>query len=131
MANNERVNEYVDEIIAYISGYTVKIITKRIHCSDCKQLLLSNTEKQSDRSSKLIQRKNRGKLFEASNDVITICKIAHKILRCNQHKLFTIKNILEYLICQAVHLVPSYLVTMTIIYLIEVHFLIIEIKLLN
>jgi len=109
LVNNERVNEYADEIIAYISGYIVKIIIEKILCSDCKQLLvLSNTEKQSDRTSKLIQRKNRGKLFEASNDVITICKIAHKILRCNQHKLFTTKNILEYLICQAVHSVPSY-----------------------
>lgn len=68
-----------DEIITYISGYIVKIIIKRIHCSDCKQLLFSNTKKQSDHSSKLIQRKNRDKLFETSKDVITICKIVHKI----------------------------------------------------
>lgn len=110
IANNKRVNEYFDEIIAYISGYIVKIIVKKINCLDCKQLLLPNTQNQSDRNNKLIQRKNnKNKLFEASNNVVTICKIAHKLLRSNQHKLFTTKNILQYLICQAQHLIPSHI----------------------
>lgn len=55
-----------------------------------------------------MQWKNRGGLCEASNDVITICKIAEKTFRLNQHILFKTKNILQRLILQTSQSLPSH-----------------------
>lgn len=77
----------------------------------CKQLLiLSEAQKKSDvcHSNKLLQRKNRNGLCQASSDVIVICKNAEKTLRYNKDRLFKTKNILNYLICQSLRSLPSH-----------------------
>lgn len=106
--NNNYLSEYTQEIIAYMSGYVAKNVIKKINCSICKSLLVSH-ESQSDTycSNKLLQRKRRGTLLEASDDVITVYKIAHTVFKCNKTKLYTTKNIISYLICQTTHLLPS------------------------
>lgn len=81
--NNSQLSEYTEEIIAYMSGYVARSVRNKINCSICKSLLLNVSQRQSDtyRISKLLQRKKQGQLFEASHDVIIICKITY-ILKC-------------------------------------------------
>jgi len=109
MKNSWCVTEYATEIITYISGYIAKNIIKKINCSICKKLLIKNTtQKDIYRTDKLLQRKNRSGLCEASNDVITICKKAEKTFRLNQHIAFKTKNIVQHLILQTLQSLPSY-----------------------
>jgi len=109
MKNSWCVTEYATEIITYISGYIAKNIIKKINCSICKKLLIKNTtQKDIYRTDKLLQRKNRSGLCEASNDVITICKEAEKTFRLNQHIAFKTKNIVQHLILQTLQSLPSY-----------------------
>jgi len=71
-------------------------------------LISSEIQKEID-TYKLLQRKNRNGLCQASSDVIVICKIAEKTVRRNKDKLFTTKNILHVLTCQSLHSLPSHI----------------------
>lgn len=110
--NNWCLTEYADEVITYISGYVAKAVRKLIKCSFCTQLLnLNDTYKGSDtyHSDKLLHRKNRNGLCQASSDVIITCKTAEKTFRFNQDKLFKTKNIVNVLICQTLRSLPSHI----------------------
>lgn len=77
-------------------------------------LILNKAQKESYAycSDKLLQRKNRSGLCQASSDVIIICKNAEKTVRYNQDRLFKTKNILNVLICQSLRSLPSYIFNM-------------------
>lgn len=69
-------SKYLDDVVAYISGFLVYIITKTILCTLCAGALeINNTY------FPLIERKNRGGLIKPHPDVIEICKIAERVLR--------------------------------------------------
>lgn len=83
---------YIDDIVAYIAGFIVFKILKKISCDICKHQLYSNMC-----YSKLQIVKNRGILINASDDVVTLCKIAETTFRENM-SIFTEKNILHTLL---------------------------------
>ncbi|XP_018376831.1 PREDICTED: uncharacterized protein LOC108770035 [Trachymyrmex cornetzi] len=97
---NWYLTEYVEIVITYISDYIVSTVIKKINCLFCKQLLISN--KAHKESNTFID-----KPYQASCDVIEICKTAEKILKHNQDKLFKTDNILADLICQSLRALPS------------------------
>jgi len=68
------LNEYAENVITYISGYVAKTVFKKINCFFCKQLLISSEIQKEIDTCKLLQRKNRNGLCQASSDVIVICK---------------------------------------------------------
>lgn len=97
-------NNYLDDIIAYISGAVVKTISGKINCALCKTNLI--TELNEEPESLLQRRKRYGSLTSASKDVIHICKIAEKVVRMYKHCLH-IPNILQKLHITALHLIPT------------------------
>jgi len=103
---NWYLTEYVEIVITYISDYIVSTVIKKINCLFCKQLLISS--KAHKESNTFID-----KLYQASCDVIEICKTAEKILRHNQDKLFKTDNILADLICQSLRVLPSNIFNMS------------------
>jgi len=96
-------NNYLDDIISYISGAVVKIINKKISCDICKNSLIVKKGQQSE--SLLQRRKAYGNLISASKNVIHICKIAETIVRHYKHNL-NIPNILQQMNISALHLLP-------------------------
>jgi hypothetical protein len=69
----QTLSEYKENVIAYISGYVVKMVEKRISCEEC--ILSLHSTGGSMEHFGLLQRKNYGRLIEASSDVIRVCTI--------------------------------------------------------
>lgn len=67
---------FLNDVVAYISGFVVHKIKKSILCALCSDALESE-----ETTSTLILRKNRGGLIKPSLDVIEICKIAERVIR--------------------------------------------------
>lgn len=67
---------YVEDVVSYISGFVVKSIKKFLNCTNCTKLLENDTV-----SSILQQRKQHGKLTNASEMVIKLCIAAEKYFR--------------------------------------------------
>ena len=67
------LNNYLIDIIAYMSGAVVRMVMKKIKCETCNQYLLIPKDRKP--TSCLQRRKTRGNLISASEDVICICKI--------------------------------------------------------
>lgn len=59
-------NNYLEDIISYISGTVVKTINKKISCDICKKSLIVKKDQQ---ESLLQRRKSFGNLISASKDV--------------------------------------------------------------
>jgi len=94
-------NEYNSEVVTYIAGYVIKSIKNKIKCDMCLQSLESK-----ENYSLLLKIKNRGGLLLPSPEVITICKVAERVIR--QYKdLFKIKNLMASLIHCAKKLLPD------------------------
>ncbi|XP_025153714.1 uncharacterized protein LOC105184565 isoform X2 [Harpegnathos saltator] len=101
-------NEYSHEIVTYIAGSSVKSIKPSIKCELCLDQLENDST-----SSKLITLKNRVTknkettnsqrktgLITPSDDVITICKTAEKVLRSTPN-LSCMKNVLKKVMMHA------------------------------
>jgi len=71
--------EFIDDIVSYIAGFVVRKMNKVILCETCLNELKADKS-----ASKLLDRKNRGGLIKPSNDVISLCKIAEKVIRSYQ-----------------------------------------------
>lgn len=69
---------YIDDVISYIAGFIVKSIQSKIICNTCSKMLTCEST-----ISSLQQIKSRGKLINASLDVIKLCKIAETSFRCH------------------------------------------------
>ncbi|EFN88598.1 THAP domain-containing protein 9, partial [Harpegnathos saltator] len=76
------------DILAYIAGFIAKQTTKKLSCHSCIKCLKQKS------LSKLQTNKVYSMLFNASEDVIKICKTAGIIIRTNEH-ILTSKNILK------------------------------------
>jgi len=74
----QSLSEYKENVIAYISGYVVKMVEKSISCEECI-LSLHSTGGSMDHFG-LLQRKKYGRLIEASTDVIKVCTEAERLL---------------------------------------------------
>lgn len=94
-------NEYNSEVVTYIAGYVIKTIKNKIKCDMCRQSLESK-----ENNSLLLKIKNRRGLLLPSPQVITICKVAERVLR-QQKDLFTVKNLMTSLIYCAKKLLPG------------------------
>ncbi|EZA62841.1 THAP domain-containing protein [Ooceraea biroi] len=69
-------SNYIKDVVAYIAGFVTRKVIKKIKCDICQKLLIGT-----DNVSALQERKCRGGLINASNDVITLCYIAEKVIR--------------------------------------------------
>jgi len=67
---------YIDDVISHIAGFIVKSIKSKITCDICSKMLICETT-----ISSLQKIKSRGKLINASQDVIRLCKIAETSFR--------------------------------------------------
>jgi len=86
------LNEYKEDVVAYIAGFVTKQTERIIKCDTCIENL-----KQTTSPSQLQKRKEYGKLYNASDDVVKICKAAERVFRTSEDVLHT-KNIVEKLI---------------------------------
>lgn len=78
-------NEYIDDVISYISGSVVRSIARKVKCNVCLQALKASTDEEPH--SMLQVRKCRGGFISASKDTILICKAAESIVRQFKNKL--------------------------------------------
>jgi hypothetical protein len=94
---------YTTDIVAYISGFVVKCLTKCISCAFCL-LTLEN----SSVVSLLQQRKQYGRMVSASPLVIKICETAEKCLRVikAEHNIFHMKSLPNMLINSTIRNLP-------------------------
>lgn len=96
---------YVNDVVAYISGFVVRSLQKCITCSKCSNLL------QNDKSMSLLQNKKRyGQLVNASQMVISICRSAEKYFKFFNitNNIFNtkIKNLMDVLITNTMRILP-------------------------
>ena len=86
-------------LLKCIAGCACKHISKRLSCETCKDALLAEYSK-----SLLLLRKLRGKLFMASQDAVTVCKIAERCFRSYESDLGVFKgHVLDSLCNRAMH----------------------------
>lgn len=69
-------SDYIDDVVTYIAGFVARKVETSIRCSECSRVLRSDNS-----LSALLNRKNRGRLIKASQDVVIICKAAEKTIR--------------------------------------------------
>lgn len=75
------LSEYIEDVIAYISGFVVKSVSRKINCKKCIVLLEGDSP-----LSKLQSRKTYGKLKKASNFVVKVCSQAEKCIKVIKNK---------------------------------------------
>ncbi|EZA48031.1 THAP domain-containing protein, partial [Ooceraea biroi] len=93
---------YIDNVISYIAGFVVRSIQSKITCNTCSKMLICEST-----ISSLQKIKCRGKLINASQDVIKLCKIAKTSFRYyNVFKNYE-KSILQILIHDALRKIPD------------------------
>jgi hypothetical protein len=94
---------YTTDIVAYISGFVVKCLTKCISCAFCLLTLENSTV-----VSLLQQRKQYGRMVSASPLVIKIFETAEKCLRVikAEHDIFHMKNLPNILINSTIRNLP-------------------------
>ena len=73
---------FIENAVVYIAGFVVRTIQKKLMCPACSSALLDDIDTAaSTRDHELLDRKNRGGLVTASNDVLAICKVSESIFR--------------------------------------------------
>ena len=77
MPNITILSEYKTAAISYIAGYVVKMVEKRIICSDCLKALKASNQSPTERSD-FVQFKSRGSLILPSKSVRIICEETEK-----------------------------------------------------
>lgn len=93
---------YIDDVISYVAGFIVKSIQSKITCNTCSQMLICEST-----MSPLQKIKSRGKLINASQDVIKLCKIAETSFRCYDVFKNYRKSIIQILIQDALSIIPD------------------------
>jgi len=68
--------KFIDDIVSYTAGFVVRKMTRVLLCEICLEELTSDKS-----ASMLLDKKNRVGLITPSNDVISLCKIAEKVIR--------------------------------------------------
>lgn len=90
------INEYVEDVVGYISGFVQRKLLASIKCEECTAAIVSNCSSQ---SFHLINRKNRGGLLQPNKDIYKLCKIGERSFRTIQAAgKVTSKNVIELLI---------------------------------
>ena len=89
---------YVNDVTAYIAGFVVKVLQKRVLCDVCYEALLSKNEANFLQKIKNYGEDGKQYLTNASSDVIYLCKQAEHTIRANEMKLPIIKNVMTFLI---------------------------------
>lgn len=82
ISNEWCTSTYIKDVVAYIAGFVSRAVTKKIKCYICKNLLVGT-----DSMSTLQERKCRGGLINASNDVIKLCYITERVIREHQNEI--------------------------------------------
>lgn len=93
---------YVEDVVKYISGFIVaKLkIKKIVECSACLSQIISDSN---SNASTLTFIKNRGSYILPSNEVIKICLSAEKILKFYESTIFSIPNIMRFLVLKTLN----------------------------
>lgn len=73
-----RLTEYSKNVVEYIAGFIVRYLHKKLNCESCLEVLIGNTVS----AISLINFKNRGGLTTPAPDVIMICDLVEKEIRC-------------------------------------------------
>lgn len=81
MSDIRQITELSNNIIEYIAGYIIKQLKNSLCCEICITALVATTDK-----NNLINRKNRGRLIQPSNDVIQIARKCETEIRCAVHE---------------------------------------------
>lgn len=95
IAENFHLSPFVEDVVAYISGFVAKSLIKKITCQQCANIIVKE-----ECSSILQKQKSWGKLTSASDFVISICKIGEKVLRELKARSFLVKqqkNLKDYM----------------------------------
>jgi len=75
----------------YISGFIVRKVANKINCDICKTFLIDNSN-----NSILIKLKDRNNaLVKPSKDVLYICKVIEKNIKCKDLKYIFSKNFMN------------------------------------
>lgn len=74
----ENQTEFSSQVISYIAGNVVRVLTNKILCQDCADALSSEPDSQ---QHAFILRKDNGGLSYPSKDVILVCKAAESVVR--------------------------------------------------
>lgn len=73
-------DEFTENIIAYIAGFVVKSLKRKVSCETCLNALCSSKDEQNTYFN-LISRKSRGGLLYPSKSVFIICQKIEKIIK--------------------------------------------------
>jgi hypothetical protein len=80
--NRATLSQYKKAVISYIAGYVVRIVKRKIRCTDCELALTSDVESVKsagvNTGSDFLLLKNRGGLVKPSVSVIVVCEEAEK-----------------------------------------------------
>ncbi|XP_046407812.1 uncharacterized protein LOC124172401 [Ischnura elegans] len=78
LLNVSRLSDYVQDVVAYVSGFVQKKILKTLECDECRQGLLQNPE---DDCTSLLKRRNMGGLTTPCKDIVNICRAVERAFR--------------------------------------------------
>lgn len=70
---------FVDDVVSYISGFVSRAVSRLSRCAPCCDRLFGDHS-----FSRFRDAKNEGGMVKASVDVINICKVTEKYVRCLQ-----------------------------------------------
>ena len=90
ITNFSQLSPFKDAVVGYIAGYVVRMVRKKINCSECKSALISDGADGFDEPPScraLLTQKNRGGLLQPSVSVIKICKETEKSFQRLLHTL--------------------------------------------
>jgi hypothetical protein len=97
---------YYKNIVAYISGFIVKMLQASLHCESCVSAL---TTDDTNANHKLINLKSKGGLIVPSQDVIDICLSAENQFRqhvasdCSTFRTYDILKLVNLVLNSFVH----------------------------
>ena len=77
------LSDFSQNVIAYIAGFVVRSLHKRLTCNECSAVLTSakSTVNESEAGCSLIKTKDRGGLLQPSDDVVKLCKLSESQFR--------------------------------------------------
>lgn len=82
MPNKTVLSQYKQAVIAYMAGYVVKMVKRKIKCVDCQLALKAEPVTTSAASNNVgndfMVMKDRGGLIKASSSVIVVCQETEK-----------------------------------------------------
>lgn len=107
MPQTLHLTTFVEDVVSYIAGFVAKKLIKKITCQHCVDVLVGE-----ECFSNLQKRKTWGKLTNASNYLISVCKVAEKVFRTLKTRLSVLdktrqNNFKEYLVMLALREIPS------------------------